>query len=237
MNRIHETAKADLGIVPQTLNNSNVTGRWFAMKDHRRALGLLHVGALAATKTAKLELFEATDAAGTGAQLIEGAAATITANADVTEATVALGTVLAGDEITINGVTFTAHATVTTAANREFSISGNDTADAAELATLINDPDYGVPGITAAASSGTITLRASDPGAETITVATEDATFTVATTAAQAYVEIDGQALSDGFSHIACKVTSTGNGGVAALLLRGDGRDAIAQHVGAAAVV
>lgn len=237
MNRMHEAAKLDLGVVPQTLNNSNVTGRWFAMKDHRRALGVLQVGALAVTKTAKLEVFEAQDAAGTGAQLVDGAAATVAANADVAEATVVLTSVAGGEAITINGIAFTAHASTTTAANREFSISGNDTADAGELVAVINDPVYGVPGIVASNSGATVTLRASDPGAAAVTVSSAASTFTIATTLALAYVEIDGQALSDGFDHIACKITSTGNGGVAALLMRGDGRDAIAQHVGAAAVV
>lgn len=73
--------------------------------------------------------------------------------------TLTLSTVLAGETIVINGVTFTAHASTTTAADREFDISGNDTADAAELATLINDATYGVTGVTATAASGVITLN------------------------------------------------------------------------------
>jgi hypothetical protein len=59
--------------------------------------------------------------------------------------------------VTINGVVFTAHATVTTKASRQFSISGNDTQDGDELAACINDATYGVPGVTAANSTGTIT--------------------------------------------------------------------------------
>jgi hypothetical protein len=94
MERMYEMAKADLGVVPQTLNNSNVTGRYYAAKEYRRALAVLQVGALAATKTAKIEVFEAKDAAGTSAQLLAGATATITANAAVTEMTIALATVL-----------------------------------------------------------------------------------------------------------------------------------------------
>jgi len=35
MERMYEMAKADLGVVPQTLNNSNVTGRYYAAKDER----------------------------------------------------------------------------------------------------------------------------------------------------------------------------------------------------------
>ena len=237
MERMIESAKVDLGVVPQTLNNSNVTGSYYEAKDYRRALALLQVGALAATKTAKIEVFEAQDAAGAGAQLIAGAEATIAANTAVSEMTVALATVLAGEAITINGLTFTAHATVTTAASREFSISGNDTADAAELATVLNDTTYGVPGVTATANSGTITLKSTVPGETTITASSVASTFTIATTKAQAYVDLDGLPLSAGFTHIGCKITSTGNGGVAALLMRGNARGSITQRVGASAVV
>lgn len=237
MERMIELAKVDLGVVPQSINNSNVTGRYYPAKDYRRGLAILQVGALAATKTAKVEIFEATDAAGTGAQLITGATATVTANTAVTEMTIALATVLAADAITINGVTFTAHATVTTAANREFSISGNDTADAAELATVINDTAYGVSGVTATANSGTITLKATTPGETTITATTAASTFTLATTQAQATVDLDGLPLSAGFTHIATKITSTGNGSVAAVLMRGSARGQITQKVGASATV
>lgn len=74
-----------------------------------------------------------------------------------------LATVLAGDTVTINGLTFTAHAAVTTPALREFDISGIDSADAVELATCINDATYGVPGITATPAGAVITLSVDDP--------------------------------------------------------------------------
>ncbi|NQW49654.1 MAG: hypothetical protein HQ465_00290 [Rhodospirillales bacterium] len=238
MERMYEMAKADLGVVPQTLNNSNVTGRYYAAKDYRRALAVLQVGALAVTKTAKIEVFEAKDAAGTSAQLISGATATITANASVTEMTVALATVLANDAITINGLTFTAVATLSTAPITQiFNIDGDNTADAVGLAACINDATYGVPGVTASASAGTITLKATDPGETTITASSAASTFTIATTQAEAYVEVDGLGLSATYTHVGCKITSTGNGIVGALLMRGNARGAITQRVGASAVV
>ncbi len=237
MERMIESAKVDLGVVPQTLNNSNVTGNYYAAKDYRRALAVLQVGALAATKTAKIEVFEAQDAAGTGAQLITGAAATIAANTAVSEMTIALASVANGEAITINDVVFTAHTDTTTPASRQFAIDGDNTADAAALAGLINDETYGVPGITATASTGTITLKSTVPGETLLTASSAASTFTIATTKAQAYVDLDGLPLSAGFTHIGCKITSTGNGGVAALLMRGNARGPITQRVGAAAVV
>lgn len=237
MQRLHEGVKLDLGVTPQTLNNSNVTGKYHTAKDFRRVLGVLACGALAATKTCKLEILEAQNAGGSGAQLIAGAEATITANTNVTELTIALATVTAGQAVTINGLTFTAHASVTTPANREFSIAGTDTQDADALASLINDATYGVPGVTATNNAGTLTLTATDPGATLITASSAAGTITIATTQAQAFVEVNGLKLSSGFTHLACKITSTGNGAVAAVMHRGDPRDPITQKVAASAAV
>ncbi|MQB00194.1 MAG: hypothetical protein GEU78_07870 [Actinobacteria bacterium] len=77
--------------------------------------------------------------------------------------TLILETVAAGETIVINGVTFTAHASTTTAADREFDISGTDTEDAGELVSLINDGTFGVDGVTATDNSdGTIRLDVDD---------------------------------------------------------------------------
>src|SRR4051812_9353334 len=129
MNLLSEGVKIDVGVASQALNNSNVTGRYFSMRGFNRALVVLNGGALAASKTTTVELLQATDEAGTGSKGIpstgaQAATAMVTANAAVTEATLTLATVLAADAVTINGLTFTAHATVTSAASRQFSISG-----------------------------------------------------------------------------------------------------------------
>ncbi len=63
-----------------------------------------------------------------------------------------------GTTVIINGVVFTAHTNTTTPASRQFKIDGDDTADAVALAGLINNPVYGIRGMTAVAASGTITL-------------------------------------------------------------------------------
>jgi len=106
----------------------------------------------------------------------------------VTAQTLTLSSVQAADAVTINGLTFTAHATVTTAANREFSISGDDAADAAELESVINDGTYGVPGVTASADGAVVTLTADD-GVHTAVAVTDAAgTITAAVTAGYVWV-------------------------------------------------
>lgn len=239
MKLLSKRAQFDIGLVSQALNNTNATGRYFGMQMDRKALFILNGGAMAATKTTKIELLQAKDAAGTDAKAIANASATITANTLVTELTLTLATVVAADTVTINGIVFTAHADTTTKANREFSISGLDAADAAELASCINDATYGVPGVTAEVADAVITLKVTDPGAKTITAATSGATVTIATTQAQAYVEVDVSSLdhANDFEYVAAKVTTTANSNVAVVLVRGDSRFEPVQVVGASAAV
>jgi len=233
MNRSYEDLKIDVGLVSQAVNNSNVTGKYHPLAEFRECLAILSGGAMAKTKTTKIEFLQATDADAGSAKAVSGAEATITANTLVTELTITLATVLNTETIEINGLTFTAHTDTTTVADREFSISGNDTADAVELAVCINDPTYGVPGVTATSAGAVVTLVSTVPGATLITAASSDATFTVATTKAQAYVSIDPMILDAGFSHVAVKVTTTADTNVAAVLIRGKSRKVIAQKVGA----
>ena len=88
-----------------------------------------------------------------------------------------LRSVAANDTVTVNGLTFTAHATTTTVANREFAASGSNSADATELTTCINDPTYGVPGVTATALGSTYLGRVHLLPAATATTATSTITI------------------------------------------------------------
>jgi hypothetical protein len=209
--RLFESLKVDAGLKPQTLTNTNVTGAYHPMENSAELLAVLKAGAMAAATTLKLELIQATDAAGTDAELIATKTATATANALVNKATLTLSTVLATHTVTINGLVFTAHATVTTLASRQFSISGDDTADAVALASCINDPDYGVPGVLAAAAAAVITLTSLEPGEVTITASSTGATITVATVEAVVQVALlaEEMKVNDGFTHVAAKVTTT----------------------------
>ncbi len=238
MHKMYEGFKVDVGLQPISLASTNATGAYYSLADFRRLLAVLDIASMVAGGTAKLEVFQATNAAAGSAQLITGATATITANTLVSELTIALASVTNGQTITINGLLFTAHTDTTTVASRQFSIAGTNTQDGDELVTCINDPTYGVPGVTATNSSGTLTLVSTNPGAVTITASSAAGTVTIATTKAQAYVEVDGLTLEDGFTHVACKVTTAAATVLCgAVLLRGGNRQAITQAVGASASV
>jgi hypothetical protein len=91
---------------------------------------------------------------------------------------ITLSGITTGDTIVIGGLTFTGHVDTTTVANREFDASGDDTADAAELVTCINDATYGVPGVTATSALGVVTLTRATAGTpNTITQTGDHATM------------------------------------------------------------
>lgn len=243
MRKLSDEIKMDVGLVPQALNNTNATGAYHAMSMYGKALVILTVGAMAATKTSIIEFLQATDAAGTGAKGIpttvgQEAIATITANIKVTKATVTCATVLAAEAVTINGLVFTA-AAAADLPNRVFAVGADDTACAASLVLAINHAIAGVPGVTATSALGVVTLVSTEPGETTITIADAAATITPATIQAKAFVEVDASQmdLANGFTHLAAKVTTTANTVVSVEFIRSICRFTPVQAVGASKVV
>lgn len=199
--KITEKYYVDTAIVPQTVNNTNVTGHYYSIAGVRRILLIGLGGAAAATKTFKLELLEATDDEGTSAQSVDSA--TGTANTKVKELTVATGSAAVTDVITINGTDFTMAAAEDTDAN--------EWDDADSLASQINSD---VAGVTASNSTGTITITADEGYYITATKTENSGTFTIATTEWTVILElneIEGDFDSD-YPFVAPKITTTGNG-------------------------
>lgn len=102
-----------------------------------------------------------------------------------TKTRIDLATVLAGQTLIVNGLTYTAHSTTTTVASREFAISGSNAADATALVSCLNDATYGVPNVSAANTdtAGNATARVTltpVPGTD-ITATPSAATMTVST--------------------------------------------------------
>lgn len=235
MKLLSEDIKVDIALTAQSLDGAG-TGPYYRMDRHRKALFVAEIGAMAAAATSALQIMQAQDAAAGGAKVVTNNTATITANVKVASATLTLATVLAGDKVTINGLIFTAHTDTTTPANREFSISGTDDEAAAELATCINDPTYGVPGVTATPAAAVVTLDASEPGDVTITITDPAATITPATVRAIGYVECDASFLdiANGYDHLALRITNSAAMLTGAVLVRGNSRYSPEQQVAAA---
>ena len=233
-----EKQKVDIGLTPQTVNNTNVTGRYLSLAKYRDVLCVLHVSSMAVSKTAKIELLQATDRDGTSAKSISDSEATITANALVYKATVVCSSVIATDTLTINGITYTVVASGATLADGEVNVGGTDAAMAEAFAAAINDSDYGILGVTASANAGTLTLESTD-GETAVTLSTPDSTMTLATSEAWAYVNLQSDQLDseNDFLYIAPKVTVTSNSVVSVTMLRAGARYGVTQAAGASAIV
>lgn len=238
---ISQRYKVDVGLVGQTINNNNATGAYYKMSGYNKAAAIVIDGASAVNKTTKVEFLQATDAAGTGAKVVkqsnastgtESSATSVAAAAKlsaVTECTVALSSAGNGETLTITDTdgtdyVFTGHTNTTTASKREFAVDGTDTQDCTALVGLINHATYGVPGITAVdGGSGTMTLKVSDNGEGTFSVATSAVAHFVPAITKQVLiseVDVNDLDLAGGFYWLAVKVTKAGNGIVAATLIR-----------------
>lgn len=186
-------------VFPTSLNNTNTTGQYIATADMKQVAFVLFGGAAAATKTWKLEILEATDADGTGAAAISGATATGTANTLCKAVTIATGSAANTDVVTVNDVDFAKAA----------AASGTDWDDADALAAAI---DANVTGVSAANAAGTVTVTAADGYTVTVEKTENAGTITLATTKSVTFVEVFNDKLSSDTTHIAPKVTVTGNG-------------------------
>ncbi len=242
--KISERLKFDVGLIGQTINNSNATGPYYDMRGWTKAALVCLDGASIVNKVTKVEFLQATDDAGTGAKVVkqsnsstgtESSASNTAAAAklsNVTKATITLSSAANGETLTITDTdgtdyVFTAHTDTTTKANREFKIDGTDAQDATALYGCLTDATYGVPGLSFADStSGVITVTVADDGEGTFSVETDAVTHMVPAIVEQLlYSEIDvgDLDLSGGFYYVACKVTKAGNGIVGATLIRQTG--------------
>lgn len=236
MRRLMEQFKIDTIIVPQALNNTNSISSYCSMDNYAEAQINLSLGAMAATKTAKIEVYQAKDEDGTGAEIVADAdgnayKAEVTANTGVREVKIALASVGAADKVTINGVTYTKD-TTTDASAKKFK-------DAAGLVLCIA---YHQPELSASASGTDVNVKYADEGAGTITASAVNVggTVTISTVSATALFSMLREYMksNDGFTHIAVKVTTTANTIVCVQMLRGnEPRYSAIQEVGALTMV
>lgn len=83
--------------------------------------------------------------------------------------TITTASAIAGDQVTINGLTFEGKASTAIYPERKFSIDTGDPETGISLAAAINDTVWGVPGVTATATATGVTLAPDTPG-QTITM-------------------------------------------------------------------
>jgi PKD repeat protein len=234
MNRSYEDLKVDIGLLPQSIASTNVTGKYYSMKEYREALAILTVGNITAAGTAALQIMEAKTEAAGSAQALTSRVATIAANVKVASLSITCVGGEADDKliITVGGVayTFTGKAAEDLDA-QEWDASGDDTADATSIKNCVNATLAGK--ITATSNLGVVTLVADD-GYYIESISETGAFTTFATLSAQGYVWLDSMDLTALYGWISCKVTTAGNTGICnAVLIRGKSKGAITQRMGA----
>ena len=211
MNKLlNETIQPITSVLSQAFTGATTTvnGSAIFLDNVRKALVRFTIGNAASTDTDITVSVLEND--GTTTRNVGNAAATPTVTFErvadgcipnATAVQLTLVTVAAADVVTINGVTFTAVAGATVLADNEYDQRGDDTADAVELVACINNA---LPNLIATNAAGVITIRSRIPGAETITVTDiNDITNIVPVTIeANAIIEIDASALSNGYDRI-----------------------------------
>lgn len=230
MNQFLEKWKAQLALL-EAIDNTNVTSKYFDIRKSGKFVAIAGALVMAATKTFKIELLQASDSAGTGAKGIPTTAAqaatkTVTANTEVNKATIALVSVANTDVVTVNGIDFTKAAS-TDATAREF-------ADAAGLVTCVNHATYGVAGVTASAASTTVTVVAHDGYTVTVEKTENAGTITLATVEAAAVVEasIEDLDTENDFFYVAAKITTTATTTASfAVVLQGEYYNPVSQVI------
>jgi len=207
-----------------------IRSRYYSLREYCKIAFVFVIDTMAAAAQVVATAIEATSNAGAGAAAVATATCTITANTLVQVASIVLTTVLVGETVVINGVTFTA-AAAPDLPNHVFDQSGADAADAASLAAAINhaaaQAHFVAAGgaITAAVLAGqTVTLWLTEPGVGSITVASPDATMVCATIEAIGYIEVEDTALSDGFDHVALQLVGAATSHAAIVAVRGEPR-------------
>lgn len=238
MNRSYENLAIDIGLEPQELASTNVTGPFYDMAEYREALLVLTCGNITAGGTTSLQVLEATGSTGAGAQNLTSFVSTISANVQVKSLSVTVSTGGAGDDLTftIDGTDYAYTAADGGASSgAEFSTTGTTTVTATNILACINDSTYGFDTDKAFATSASnvVTVNAHD-GYYLDAIAETGSFTTFATTKANAYCWLDSMDLTADYPYIACKVTTASNtGDCSAVVIRGKSKGAITQKVGA----
>jgi len=226
--------KIDVALIPASQGATAVTGEYFKMDDAQNIAFAFTATGVDNDEGSSLQVVQATDAEGTDSKNVTGATVDLSANSGATEATVQSDDPDVDDTVTINGIVFTAKTSEDTD-DREFDQSGTDAQTATSLANCVNDADNGVPGVSATASTDTVTLTVDEPGELALDVETSDNTNLVVTATITGIVEIRDGALDtdDNFGYAALTVDNDSDVVCGAMAIRGNLRYSAPDQVGA----
>lgn len=238
MNKSYENLDIAIGLEPQSIASTNVTGPYYNMAEYRECLAVTNIGNISAGGTVATQIRQAATSTGESVADLTSRVATVAANVKVKAQTVTVTTGEAADIIawTIDGTTYTYTAADGGASTGgEFSTTGTTTVTATNILACINDSVLGLDTDKAFATSDAaiVTVEAKD-GYYLDSIAETGDFTTIATTKANSYVWFSGEELTTGLPFIATKVTTASNTGICStVLIRGKKKGAIDEKVGA----
>jgi hypothetical protein len=231
-----ENLKLDIAVAPSSHSSDGTTGYYHNLEKFVGATYVFACGTAGLTTTITASVYQATDKNGTSGARLTATDTTVYATSNLTLVTVtpsisAGGT---GATVTINGVEFTgiSGAGTATTSSREFvGNTANISTTVTNIAGIVNDTDYGVPGVYASASSTTVTLRFAEPGDLTdidtdydgIVVTSSNTTdLTIAALQMGGMIDFPGKALSltSSFTHVAMNISASASVEMSATIIR-----------------
>ncbi|MBA7523455.1 hypothetical protein ES705_15582 [subsurface metagenome] len=238
MNKSYENLDIAIGLEPQSIASTNVTGPYYNMAEYRECLAVTNIGNITAGGTVACQIRQAATSTGESVADLTSRVATVAANVKVKALTVTCSGGTSGDTITftIDGTAYAyTGAASASSSGGEWSSTGDDSADVVGILACINDPTVGfdTDKAFAAAADAVLTVEAKD-GYYLDSIAETGAFTTFATTKANSYVWFNGEELTTGLPFIATKVTTASNTGICStVLIRGKKKGAIDEKVGA----
>jgi len=238
LNKSYENLDIAIGLEPQSIASTNVTGPYYNMAEYRECLAVTNIGNISAGGTVATQIRQAATSTGESVADLTSRVATVAANVKVKAQTVTVTTGEAADIIawTIDGTTYTYTAADGGASTGgEFSTTGTTTVTATNILACINDSVLGLDTDKAFATSDAaiVTIEAKN-GYYLDSIAETGDFTTIATTKANSYVWFSGEELTTGLPFIATKVTTASNTGICStVLIRGKKKGAIDEKVGA----
>jgi hypothetical protein len=239
---LSERLKINAAIYPRAVSSSGTTSIYFDLSKSESATFVWDADQTALTATSVGLVYQATDELGTGAAAITATSTTLYNSSNLTELSFA-PTVdcSAADTVTINGLTFTGVLyTAAATADRYFATDGSAAGTSiisnaiTNLAALINNEQYGVPGVRALAASASLTLFRDEDSSANLPgdydgIAISSSTTAICVVTAlhmQGIIEIQASklTLSSNFTHVALNVINTSANYTSAVIIRGDNR-------------
>lgn len=246
--RIQDDIKIDIAIAPSRVTSSGTTSPYFKLDTYDRALFVWSVApensSQSITLTSTGTVYQALNAsAATSAAAMTSGTAIISAPTKAVNFTLTVISAVgsAADTVTITGYDWNGDArtalvfyavdtgTAAVTASRQFTV--NDTASgtailstaATNLAALLNNATYGVPGLYASATSTSVVCRAVEPGENIFTITASNTTnLTCTINQCMGMIEVNASSLTltSSFTHVALNVTNDVSAITSAFIIR-----------------